>query len=87
MKNKEDLPGIIPQTFKLVLDKEWAEETLAKQPKISHEETSNQLLEFMMLRCLIYDREGNWIPQLDLNQSFEVKPVSIIDGKMQLDGE
>ena len=46
--------------------RKWAEETLAKQPKISHEETANQLLEFMMLGCLIYDREGNWIPQLEI---------------------
>lgn len=48
------------------LAEDWAEKVLSKQVEIPFEETAKQLLEFMMLGCLIYDREGNWIPQLEI---------------------
>lgn len=62
----------------------WAEEVLDKQPKVSHEETANQLQELMILGRLLYDSKGNWIPQLDLNQVFKIKPVKIKNGKIIL---
>lgn len=66
--------------FKQTAEK-WAEEELSKQPKVSHEEINYQLQEFMLLGSLLYDDKGNWIPQLNVNQSFEVKPVEIKDDK------
>ena len=62
----------------------WTEDVLAKAPKLSHEEASRQLQEIMLLGSLVYDDKGNWIPQLNLNQSFEVKPVETKDGRIVL---
>lgn len=72
--------------FKQITEK-WAKEVnkvLAKAPNLSHEETANQLQEFMLLGGLVYDDKGNWIPQLNSNQYFEIKSVEIKDGKIVL---
>lgn len=50
--------------FKQTAEK-WAEEVLAKQPKISFAETTNQILELRLLGSLLYDDKGNWIPHFN----------------------
>jgi hypothetical protein len=61
---------------------EWAEEMLAKSPKIPYDETARKLEEFMILGSLLYDDKGNWIPRLERNQIFEIKPAKIKNGKI-----
>ena len=56
----------------------WAEKVLVEQPKLSHEETTQQLQELIILGSLFYDNKGNWLPQLKLVDSFEVRPVKVI---------
>lgn len=62
----------------------WAKEVLSKQVEVSHEEFTCQFQEFMVLGSLLYDENGNWIPRLNLNQSFEVKPAKIKNGKIKI---
>lgn len=51
---------------------EWAEEILAKQPKIFYNKTAQQAQELLILGSLLYDSEGNWLPQLKSVDSFEI---------------
>lgn len=50
--------------------------------KQSFEETSYQMEEFLILGSLVYDADGNWIPRLQRNQSFEIKTAKIKNGKI-----
>ena len=38
--------------------------------------------EFLILGSLVYDADGNWIPRLQRNQSFEIKTAKIKNGKI-----
>lgn len=62
----------------------WAEEELEQEIKDS-------FLEFALLGSLLYkvDEQGNKfrIKRIDSETEFEVKPVFMIDGKLQLDGK
>jgi len=66
---------------------EWAEEELKK----IEQEAKDSFLEFALLGSLLYetDEHGNKtrIKRINTETEFEVKPVSIIDGKIQLDEE
>lgn len=63
------------------LAEDWAEKVLSKQVEIPFEGTAKQLQEFLVLGSLIFDKDGKWLPRLEKNQKFEVKPTQVKNGK------
>jgi len=75
---------ILEQTPQEVKEKalKWAEEILKENQTVSEE----QFKEYVMYGSLLYalDEHGNkvWLKRIIGNENFEVKPVSVINGKI-----
>lgn len=65
---------------------EWAEKVLEDEG--FKKELSEQQVELMTLGSLLFSVSDNgektWIKRLDSDTKFEIKPVKIIDGKIDL---
>lgn len=71
--------------FKQQVEK-WAEKTLEETPQT--EELSEQMKELMLFGSLLYalNEKGEkvWLKRITGDETFEVKPVSVINGQIEL---